>query len=69
MFVSVLQLFEEYIKIVKQRWAKSGAPREKDTRPRGYITFSMLNSTEHEILNARKYKNIEKFSFFMLRLA
>ena len=24
----------------------------------GYKTFSMLNSAEHEILNARKYKNI-----------
>ena len=24
----------------------------------------MLNSAEHEILNAHKYKNIEKFSFF-----
>ena len=25
----------------------------------------MLNSVEHEILNAHKYKNIEKFSFFL----
>ena len=24
----------------------------------------MLNSVEHEILNAHKYKNIKKFSFF-----
>ena len=30
----------------------------------GYKTFFMLNSTEHEILNAHKYKNIKKFSFF-----
>ena len=31
---------------------------------RGYKTFFMLNSDEHEILNAHKYKNIKKFSFF-----
>ena len=31
---------------------------------RGYKTSSMLNSTEHEILNAHKCKIIEKFSFF-----
>ena len=34
------------------------------TWPRGYKTFFMLNSTEHEILNAHKYKNIKKFGFF-----
>ena len=33
-------------------------------RARGYKTFFMLNSVEHEILNAYKYKNIKKFSFF-----
>ena len=32
--------------------------------PRGYKTFSMLNSAEHEILNAHKYKNISNFSLF-----
>ena len=31
---------------------------------RGYQTFSMLNSAEHEILNAHKYKNIKKFCIF-----
>ena len=36
-------------------------------RPRGYKTFFMLNSVEHEILNAHKYINIEKFGFFGLR--
>ena len=34
-------------------------------RPRGYKTFFMLNSVEHEILNARKYKNRRKFSTFL----
>ena len=32
-------------------------------RPRGYKTFFMLNSIEHEILNAHKYKNIKTFGF------
>ena len=32
--------------------------------PRGYKTFFVLNSIEHEILNAHKYKNIKKFGFF-----
>ena len=31
---------------------------------RGYKTFLMLNSAEHEILNAHKYKNIKKLSNF-----
>ena len=34
------------------------------TRPQSYKTFFMLNSVEHEILNAHKYKNIKKFIFF-----
>ena len=29
-------------------------------RARGYKTFFILNSVEHEILNAHKYKNIKK---------
>ena len=37
---------------------------QKQTRPRGYKSFFMLNSVEHEILNAQKYKNIKKFGFF-----
>ena len=35
---------------------------------RGFETFFMLNSAEHvehEILNAHKYKNIEKFGSFL----
>ena len=34
------------------------------TRSHGYKTFFVLNSIEHEILNAHKYKNINKFGFF-----
>ena len=33
--------------------------------PPGYKTFFMLNSVEHEILNAHKYKNIKKFGFLL----
>ena len=36
---------------------------------RGYKTFSMLNSVEHEILNAHKYENIKKFSFFQTQMS
>ena len=32
--------------------------------PRCEKTFSMINSAEHEILNAHKYKNIMKFNIF-----
>ena len=31
---------------------------------RGYKTFFVLNLVEHGILNAHKYKNIKKFTFF-----
>ena len=34
----------------------------KYTWPRVYKTFSMLNSVEHEILNAYKYKKISRIS-------
>ena len=41
----------------------------KQTRPRGYKTFFVLNSVEHEILNAHKYKNIKKFGIFKAQLS
>ena len=34
---------------------------------RGYKTFLMLNSVEHDILDAHMCKNIKKFGFFRLR--
>ena len=37
--------------------------------PRGYKTFFVLNSGEHEILNAHKYKNINKFGLFKAQLS
>ena len=36
---------------------------------RGYKTFFVLNSVEHEILNAHKYKNIKKFGLFKAQLS
>ena len=41
----------------------------KTDRARGYKTSFMLNSVEHKISNAHKYKNIKKFRFFRLRQA
>ena len=37
--------------------------------PRGYKTFFVLNSVEHEILNAHKYKTIKKFGLFKAHLS
>ena len=37
-------------------------------RPRGYKTFSMLNSVKHKILNAHKYTKIKKFSIFQAQI-
>ena len=37
--------------------------QKQRTWHRGYKTFFMLNSVEHGISNARKYKNIKKFGF------
>ena len=36
---------------------------------RGYKTFFVLNSAEHEILNAHKYENIKKFSIFLYQIS
>ena len=36
---------------------------------RGYKTFFVLNSVEHEISNAHKYKTIKKFSLFKAQLS
>ena len=35
------------------------------SRPRGYKTFLMLNSVEHEILNAHKYKKYQEIWFIL----
>ena len=40
------------------------ANSEAQIRPRGYKTLFMLNSVEHEILNAHKYKYQEICFFF-----
>ena len=38
-------------------------------RPRGYKTFFMLDSAEHEILNAHKYHFIKKFRIFQAQMS
>ena len=40
--------------LVLNSYMISSAPEKGITRPRGYKTFSMLNSTEHEIFPAHK---------------
>ena len=40
-----------------------------ENRARGYKTFFVLNSVEHEISNAHKYKNIKKFSFCQAQIS
>ena len=37
--------------------------------PRGYKAFSILNSVEHEILNAHKYKKIKKFGLYSAQMS
>ena len=36
-----------------------------DCWPRGYKTFFVLNSVEHEILNAHKYKKYQEIRLFL----
>ena len=50
--------------ICTRRFNKSLTNGFVELWPWGYKTFFMLNSVEHEILNAHKYKNIKKFGFF-----
>ena len=38
-------------------------------RARGYRTVFMLNSAEHEMLNAHKYENIKKFCIFQVQIS
>ena len=45
-----------------QQWNHLGAWTSLRAWPQGYKTFFMLHSTEHEILNAHKYKNHRTFS-------
>ena len=45
------------------------AVSRNESWPRGYKTFFVLNSVEHEILNAHKYKNTKKFGLFKAQLS
>ena len=38
---------------------------QRAARPRGYKTFSMLKSVEHEILNAHKYKKYQEIRLLL----
>ena len=43
--------------------------QDYQSRARGYKTYFMLNSADHEILNAHKYKNIKKLSIFQAQIS
>ena len=43
--------------------------KKANSWPRGYKTFFMLSSAEHKIINAHKYKNIKKYSFFQAQIS
>ena len=51
-----------------QHWQMAHAHGKLDW-PRGYKTCFVLNTVEHEILNAHKYKNIKKFGLFNAQLS
>ena len=46
------------------RIRQSGAVSPVELWARGYKTFFMLNSGEHEILNAHKYKKYQEIQLF-----
>ena len=47
----------------EDKYSRLYAGMHSVTWPRGYKTFFMLNSAEHEIFSANKYENLaEKFS-------
>ena len=52
------------VKFFSIKTDRSEQTLQRQIRPLGCKTSFMLNSAEHEILNAHKYKNIKKFSFF-----
>ena len=37
----------------------------QESRSKGYKTFSMLNSTEHEILNAHKHERYQEIQYLL----
>ena len=60
-----LGLFQQCISVLTERLESDNVRlRALEPWPRGYKTFLMLNSAEHEIFNAHKYKNRRKFSTF-----
>ena len=66
-----LEIFAKWDSAKKKKWHihLDKFACEKCIRPHDYKTFSMLNSAEHEILNAHKYINIKKFSFFQAQIS
>ena len=53
----------------KRKCTNTTEQLKRNIWPRGYKTFFMLNSVEHEILNAHKYENIKKFNNFQAQIS
>ena len=64
-----MRVFRQLLSLnVYSIFSSLGLMAEYAIRVRGYKTFSMLTSAEFELLNAHKYKNIEKFCFFLPKM-
>ena len=62
--VTLCPISLRYTKLENSASLDQTAPLHNSIWARGYKTFFMLNSAEHEILNACQYENIKKFSIF-----
>ena len=61
--------FISYLSEVKILTEKNRCVNFMKNRPRGYKTFFMLKSVEHEILNAHRCKIIKKFGSFSAQIS
>ena len=61
--------FISYLSDVEILTEKNIRGNSMKNRPRGYKTFFMLNSVEHEILNAHRCKIIKKFGSFSAQIS
>ena len=62
---AAIGVYEELLTVVKKQklWLFDY------TKARGYKTFFMLNSAEHRILHAHKYKHTKKWGIFLAQIS
>ena len=63
-FITLSRIFQVYRAHCLAEMAENWSSQENYTWARGYKTFFMLNSGEHEILNAHKYKRYQEIQLF-----